>query len=351
MRDPFRCLFAALIVALGGSLFWGVRQHRELLRERRGAADDRQAFVDLEGRLTAAERARLSAEARLEGQVGLDIRRMFPESRSVPESATIDKFNVAVDRDPVWGPFYRKLERRRILSRYNILLAALKIPPEKLAPLQDLLVERAIASRSIVHQLRDSGRKFNSPQVLAAVDRATDEVDARIEKLVGGKKARELKEWNSAIYSYGNAPNGPVAQDAITLSEAGFELSTDQLVQLALIRYEVTVLSPQARSGSGSDRLRSENRLNPAGKTTLRPPGRSSVSGGNRGLAQLGDRRTPGEGGGGCDPGQVSYRNQSDPAMTGSKTDHRTNLRPRNQRRQWRVVPTSHFSADPPRRR
>jgi hypothetical protein len=64
-----------------------------------------------------------------------------------------------------------------------------------------------------------------------------------------------LKEWNSAIYSYGNAPNGPVAQDAITLREAGFELSTDQLVQLALIRYEVTVLSPQARSGSGSDRL------------------------------------------------------------------------------------------------
>jgi hypothetical protein len=180
---------------------------------------------------------------------------MFPESRTVSASATIDKFNAAMDRDPVWGPFYRKLERRRILSRYRILLAALKIPPEKLAPLEDLLVERAITSRQIVHRLREAGRKFNSPEVLAAVDHATDEVDAKIKPLIGDGIAQKLKEWNSAIYSYGNAPDGPVAQDAITLNEAGFELSTDQLVKLALIRYEVCVLNPEVRAGSGAEQI------------------------------------------------------------------------------------------------
>lgn len=255
MRDPFRWPLAALLVALVASLFWGVQQRRELIRERRGAAADRQAFADLEGRLTTAEKARLAAEASLQGQIELNIRRMFPESRSLPPSATIDKFNAAVDRDPVWAPFYRKLERRRILARYNILLNALKIPSGKLTRLEDLLVERAIASRYLVHQLREAGQKFNSPEVIAAVGRTTEEFDAKIEKFIGRNAAQEVKEWNSAIYSYGNAPDGPVAQDAVILGEAGFELSTDQLVKLALIRYETYVLNPAARAGSGSGRI------------------------------------------------------------------------------------------------
>jgi len=255
MRNPSRWLWAALLVGLGAALFWGGQERWELIRERRGAAADRQAFTDLEGRLTAAEKARLAAEASLQGQVELNIRRMFPESRSLPPSATIDHFNAAVDRDPVWAAFYRQLERRRILSRYNILFSALQIPQEKIAPLEDMLVERAISSRSIVHQLRESGQKFNSPEVMAAVGRATDEADAKIRKLIGRDAARKVKEWNSAIYSYGNAPDGPVAQDAVTLREAGFALSTDQLVKLALIEHEIHVLNPAARAGSGSDKI------------------------------------------------------------------------------------------------
>jgi hypothetical protein len=209
--------------------------------------------VDLEGRLRAAE-------AGLQGQG--DIRRMFPESRSVPAPENVDKFNAAVDSDPVWEPFFRKLERRRVLSRYSILLTALKIPKEQLGPLEDLLVARAITNRYVVHQLRNSGQKFNSPDVISAVAHATEEVDARIAKLVGADVARKLKEWSSAIYSYGSVPDGPVAQDAVTLNEAGFELTTDQLVRLALIRYEVYVLNPAARSGSGADQVDPKTGLN-----------------------------------------------------------------------------------------
>jgi hypothetical protein len=253
MRDPFRWLFAALSVSLGASLFWGVQQRRELNRARLAAAADRQAFTDMEDRLGAHEKARIATDANLQAQAGPSIRRIFPEGRSVPAPEVVDKFNAAVDTDPVWEPFFRSLERRRVLSRYNLLLAALAIPRDKLAPLEDLLVERAIASRKIVHQLRSAGKRADSPDSIAAVSQATDEVDARIEKVVGGEVARKLKEWNSAIYSYGNIPDGPVAQDAVTLREAGFELSTDQLVKLALIRYEVTVLSPEARPGSKGD--------------------------------------------------------------------------------------------------
>jgi hypothetical protein len=246
MREPFRWLALALVLALGASLFWGARQRSELVRERQAAAADRQAVADLEGRLKAAE-------ASLQGQG--DIRRMFPESRPVPASENADKFNAAVDSDPVWEPFFRKLERRRVLSRYNILLAALKIPKDQLPALEDLLVERAITSRYVVHQMRNSGRKFNSPEVVAAVSHATEEVDAKISTLTGGDIAGKLKEWNSAIYSYGSVPDGPVAQDAVTLSDAGFELSTDQLVRLALIRHEVNILNPDVRSGSGAGQV------------------------------------------------------------------------------------------------
>lgn len=255
MRDPIRWLLAALSVALGAALFWAVQQRRELNREHLGEAADRQAFADLEGRLKAAEEARFAAEASLQARTDPNIRRMFPEGHSVPSPENIDKFNAAVDSDPVWEPFFRSLERRRVLSRYNLLLAALALPRDKLAPVEDLLVDRAIASRKILHQLRNAGKKINSPEAIGAVSQATDDIDARIEKFVGSDAARKLKEWNSAIYSYGNAPDGPVAQDAITLREAGFELSTGQLVKLALIRYEVTVLSPEARPGSGGDRV------------------------------------------------------------------------------------------------
>jgi len=265
MRDPFRWLFAALSVSLGASLFWGVQQRRELAREQLGAAADLQSLADLEGRLAKAENARdaAQAETRLQGQTGLNIRRMFAEGPSASAPGALDAFNAAVDGDPVWEPFYRRLERRRILSRYNILLTALAIPRGKLAPLEDLLVERAIAIRKVVHQLRSAGQKFDSPGVTGAVGHATDEFDAKIETLVGSDISQKLKEWNSAIYSYGNVPDGLVAQDAVTLNEAGFELSTDQLVKLALVRYEVTVLSPEARPGSGGDLIDPKTGITP----------------------------------------------------------------------------------------
>jgi len=248
MREPFRWVCAALIIVLGVALCWEVGLRRELLRER-------QAIADLGDRLRVADRARVAAEASLHAQGEANPRRVFAAGGPVPSAASIDKFNAAVDRDPIWGPFYLKLERRRILSRYNILFSALKLPPETLAPLEDLLVERAIASRYLVHHLRETGQKFNSPGIIAAVARATDDVDLKIERLTGDATARQLKEWNSAVYAYGNVPDGPVAQDAVTLAEAGYSLNTDELVKLALIRYEVYVLSPGARTGAGGDRI------------------------------------------------------------------------------------------------
>ena len=258
MRVLWPLLVAALVVSLGASLFWGVQQSRELARARLGAAADQQTLDDMEGRLKMAERARNAAEASLQGQHDMNPRRIFPEGRPIAEPATINRFNAALDSDPVWAPFFGKLERRRIISRYNILLTALKIPQDKLVPLEDLLVERAIIRRRTAHQIRNAGGKSSSPESIAAVGQATDDVDARIEKLVGGDVAQSLKEWNSAVYLFGNAPDGMVAQDAVTLNDAGFELSSDQLVKLALIRHEVYVLNPEAASAtlaSSSDKV------------------------------------------------------------------------------------------------
>jgi hypothetical protein len=218
-----------------------------------GEAALQQTLAEIEGRLRTAERARNAAQASLQGQHDMNPRRIFPEGRSSADPAAVDRFNAALDSDPVWDPFYRKLERRRIISRYSILITALKIPHDKLVPLENLLVERAITHRRIAHQIRNAGGNSSSPESVAALGQATDDVDARIEKLVGGDATRSLKEWNSAVYLFGNAPDGTVAQDAVTLNDAGFELSSDQLVQLALIRHEVYVLNTEVSSGDKVD--------------------------------------------------------------------------------------------------
>jgi hypothetical protein len=255
MRTPWPWLFSALAVSLSASLFWGVQQRRELANARLGAAAAQQALADQSTRLKAAERARDAAEASLQGQHDLNPRRIFPGGRTIADPATIDTFSAALDSDPVWGPFYRKLERRRIVSRYGILLTALKIPRDKRSTLEDLLVERAITSRRIARQIRDAGGKASSAASIAEVGQATDDVDARIEKLVGGEAAQSLKEWNSAVYLFGNAPDGAAAQDAVTLSDAGFEISSDQLVRLALIRHEVSIFDPRAAPVPSGDKV------------------------------------------------------------------------------------------------
>jgi len=224
---------------VAASLCWLVALRRQLAHESHERELDRQAFVELGSRMPVHNGGNARRVAAAEG----------PESAS----ANLDHFNAALDRDPVWAAYFRKLERRRILSRYRILLAALKIPPERVGPLEDLMVDRAIASRNAVHRVRESGQKFGSPALISEVAHATDEVDAKIAKLVGADVAKQLWEWNSAIYSYGNAPDGPVAQDAVTLHEAGFELTPDQMVKMALIRYEVFVLNFDAHPSPAKD--------------------------------------------------------------------------------------------------
>jgi hypothetical protein len=254
MRIP-SLLIAVLIVVLGASLFWGAQERRELARLRLDEAAEIEAKAELEGRIALQEEGRLPAETSLQGRFDSDARRMFPESRSIPWSASVGQFNAAVDQDPVWAPFFRKLERRRILGRYGILLSSLKLDPAKRASLEDLLVERSITSRHAVHEMRETDPKISSPAAIAAVGRAVQEVDEKISGLVGKDAAKSLREWNGAIYYYGNVPDGLVAQDAVALNDAGFQLSSDQLVKLALIRYEVYALGAGVRSGSGPERV------------------------------------------------------------------------------------------------
>lgn len=239
MRTLFQWMTALLVVALAASLYGIMVLRRQIAHEARERELDRQAFVELGSRMPVHN--------------GGNARRLAPAEGPEAAAANLDRFNAALDRDPVWASYFRRLERRRILSRYDILLAALKIPPAQVGPLEDLLVDRAIASRSAVHRVRESGQKFGSPALISEVAHATDEVDAKIAKLVGADVAKQLWEWNSAIYSYGNAPDGPVAQDAVTLHEAGFELTPDQMVKMALIHYEVFVLNFDAHPSPGND--------------------------------------------------------------------------------------------------
>jgi len=246
-------LLAMLLAAFVASLAWGILLHREAVRLRAVTSGEAVEVAELRARLAAADNARLAAEGRLFLQANGNLRHMNNDVRSTDSPETVDKFNSAVDSDPIWAPFYRKLEKRRILSRYDILFSALSIPPEKAATLVDLMVDRSISGRKTAHMLRAAGQKLDSPESVGAVGKATEEIDQKIVQLVGADTAEKLKEWRSAIYSYGNAPDGPVAQDAVTLRDAGFTVKPEQLVRLALIRYEVYALIPDKNTSPKVD--------------------------------------------------------------------------------------------------
>ncbi len=249
MRAPLASLVAALAVAFGVTLYWGVGQHKALARERASASGARNDLDDATRRLRSSERALLAAETSIQGLHAMDSQRLFTSGHTVASPETLEKFYAAADADPLWGPFHHKLERRRILARYTLLFTALKIPSGSLVPLEELLVERAITNRRAPHPQHGADGRLEGPQSSIQSSRI---LDAQIAKLVGDEAARLIREWSSAVYYYGNAPDGPVAQDAVTLMDAGFSLSTDQLVKLALIRHEVLVLHPEPSGGPGA---------------------------------------------------------------------------------------------------
>ena len=247
MRAPLASLIAALVLAFGVTVYWGIGQHQALVRERSRVSAAQNDLDSIAHRLRASERALLAAETSIQGLHAMDSQRLFTSDYAVASPETIGQFNAAADADPVWGPFHLRLERRRILARYTILFSALKIPADSLAPLEKLLVERAILRRRAPHSIRSSEANSDEAQ---AIGQSTSVVDAQIAKLVGSEAAQQVREWSSAIYYYGNAPDGSVMQDAVTLRDAGFTLSTDQLVKLALIRHEVLVLHSGSFLGS-----------------------------------------------------------------------------------------------------
>ena len=266
MRAPLTSLVAALAVAFGVTLYWGVDQHQALVRERASASGARNDLDDVTHRLRSSERALLAAETSIQGLHAMDSQRLFTSGHTVASPETIEQFYAAADADPLWGPFHHKLERRRILARYTILFSALKIPSDSLVPLEELLVERAILNRRASHQQHGADGKLDGPQTSIQSSRI---LDAKIVKLVGDEAARLIREWSSAIYYYGNAPDGSVAQDAVTLMDAGFSLSTDQMVKLALIRHEVLVLHPEPLGDPGAKSVDPTTRLTPVDERLL----------------------------------------------------------------------------------
>ena len=246
MRGPLLCLCAVLAAGFGYALFWGYQQSRALETVRVGSAAQHRDADVLAERLRTSERARSAAEASALGLHEMNPQRLFTDGHAPATQQTVLEFNAAADADPVWGPFYRKLERRRVLARYAPLLDALQVPAGKRQALEGLLVDRAIAVHRAPHVAGPASAKPPAGPSPASID-------GQILQLVGADLARQIKEWNSAVYAYGNAPDGPAAQDAVTLKDAGISVTADQLVRLALLHHEVFVLSPAGPGGNTVD--------------------------------------------------------------------------------------------------
>ncbi len=125
------------------------------------------------------------------------------------------------------------------------------------------MVERAICRKLAADRVRELGHMFGSPEVVVAMAQAKDEVESKIEKLLGKDAAEKLREWEVAAYNFSGHWDGRVGEYALTLGDSGFNLNNAQLVKLAFLQHEVysRELNPAARSEDAANKPNPETGL------------------------------------------------------------------------------------------
>jgi hypothetical protein len=174
--------------------------------------------------------------------------------------ASVGRLNAAVDHNTIWNAYYRKMRRRMVLRNYAPLLAQLNLPPAKLGALKDLLTERAVCDRFARDRIVQEGYKANSAEVHKEMLRSSEAIEKSIRGLVGAQTTDTLLKWAGAVSYY----NGIVADDATMLEDAGFKLSADDRIKLALIQYE----SNSAHSTERKESAGMPNRVDTEAKLT-----------------------------------------------------------------------------------
>jgi hypothetical protein len=217
-------ILLAAIAALAG--YWAWREHAlaaaaalrvQTAEQRLDAADRR--VVEFGHRAAAAESARATAEAKLTTAGS------SPAGASAADSRKQVHLRDLVRDHPELEAARMIILRRDALRNLGDRLARLNLPPDKLAQLENLLVERTLAASDAATAAHDAGLVEGTAEYYKATANAQKDVETEIDALIGKDQERQL--IGGASYKY------QVDTLEASLAESGAALTPDQQYTLS----------------------------------------------------------------------------------------------------------------------
>jgi hypothetical protein len=171
-------------------------------------------------------------------------------------------------KDPAYAAIWRKQQLRSVQRQYGDALAALKLPPDQLAKLKDLLVARIDANLDASEAAQDEG--LSGREVGLAIRDSISAVNDEIKGLIGDDAFSRLQTTPQTSMAKTMLENTV----AVDLEGAGVPLTPDQLTSLAAI-YNQTMRRPGAGALPGWQSPDPQTGLAPADEALLNQAGQT----------------------------------------------------------------------------
>lgn len=123
-------------------------------------------------------------------------------------------------------------QRGMLDTRYASLFKSLNLPPEQLAKMKDLLVEKQNAARDVMAVAREQGLDFrnNRAEIQQLIKQSSDDVDASITALIGQDKFAQYQNFDQTQSQ--RAVVGQIEQRLSYTAEPMTAAQSEQLVSL-----------------------------------------------------------------------------------------------------------------------
>lgn len=246
MRKPPSWFTPILGVAFIALVVLFIRQRLQLIQLRA----DNQA-------ISAADRQQKRDIARLSRQIAVQAddatgrnraaqRTIDGAGRNGASHAGVISYSNIAKEHPEFAAIRDRETRRMILRQYGDAFAALNLPPDKLAQLKNLLVERQMSSEDAQEAARAAGLQPGTPAFAQAVAEAYNDMQQSIVALIGqdGQNALQQAQLAATIKNFQIA--NTYAPDFL---DAGVALTSDQAQGLAQVLASTTNTPPGLTPG------------------------------------------------------------------------------------------------------
>jgi hypothetical protein len=259
MNMNYRSLsFAAGIVVLALSAGFIIHERGENKRLRAEVRDLRSENDRLSADLKAKMQSLLTEKsARNRSEMQARILSMKNDASSKQGSAAVkpvsqfssasQEINSKLKQDSEYAPFWQKQQRRFILKQYGASISSLGLPANQTEELKQLLTQRADIQGDAASIARTVG--LDGSAIRTAMITSTEDIERRIEGILGSEKYANFKEDTSAIAVF----KTQVESVALDMSESSPPISAEQQHKLIKLYYQfpdMTSSDPQVLSST-----------------------------------------------------------------------------------------------------